>query len=97
MREVVKDYEFFPGEVPVVVVASRDSAEMDVTELVRKHKLNPTETVWVEHIMPERVHTNDFLEENWSVSSCHYSRDRYVLSEQHNLPEYVLKALISRC
>jgi hypothetical protein len=97
MREVAKDYEVFPGEYPVVVVASLDSAEMDVTEVVTKFKLNPTQTVWVEHIIPEKVHFNDFSEENWSISSCQFSRDRYVLTEQHILPEHILKALITRC
>ncbi len=96
MREVATDYEVFPGEYPVVIVASRDSAEMDVTEVIAKHNLNPALTVWVEHIMPEKVHFNDYIEENLTVSACRLSRDRYVLTEQHIPQEPILKALISR-
>jgi hypothetical protein len=97
MREVAKEYQLFPGEYPVVVVSSKDSAEMDVTEIVRKHNLDLEKTVWIEHVMPEKVHENDSTEESWEFSYCHISREHLVLAGHHNVPDYILKALISRC
>ncbi|NWJ47264.1 MAG: hypothetical protein HXX08_15485 [Chloroflexi bacterium] len=97
MREVVKDYQFYPGEYPVVVVSSKDSVELDVTNIVTNHNLNPEKTVWIEHILAEKVHGNDTIEENWEFSFCHNSRDRLVLAGHHNIPDYIVKALVSRC
>jgi hypothetical protein len=97
MREAVTDYEYFPGDYPVVVVTSRDNVEVDVTEVISKHGLNPHQTVWIEKVLPAAAHLNDSNEESSEFSFVHFSRDRYVLAGHHTVPDYILKALISRC
>ncbi len=97
MREVVTEYEYFPGDYPVVVVTSKDNVEVDVTEVIAKHNLNPHATVWIEKVLPEAVRLNDSNEESFEFSFVHLSRDRYVLAGHHTVPDYILKALISRC